>query len=76
MADYITYNKRLNYLLEMIQKGRLSSLEQAAHKYECSKRTIKRMISMLREQGHNIGYCKAQGRFLEINCQEDKFWPP
>jgi len=30
--DYISYTEKLNYLLEMIEKGRLTSLQQAAEK--------------------------------------------
>ena len=65
--NYLTYNEKINYLLEMIEKGRLTSMKQASEKFECSKSTIKRMIKTLREQGQPIKYCpKTKKYFLEI----------
>ena len=65
--DYLTYSERLNYLLEMIEKGQLLSLKQASEKFGCSESTIKRMLKTIREQGHHIKYCKiAKKYFIEI----------
>ena len=52
--DYLTYSERLNYLLEMIEKGQLLSLKQASEKFGCSESTIKRMLQTIRKQGHHI----------------------
>ena len=57
--DYLTYTERLEQLLEMIEKGRLFSLKQASENFGCSQRTIIRMLNALREQGHDISYCKT-----------------
>ncbi len=65
--DYLTYSEKLNYLLEMISKGRLLSLKQASEKFECSKRTIKRMIKVLRDKGYRINYCKKTGKYFIEN---------
>ncbi len=62
--NYLTYTERLNYLLEMIEKERLTSLQQAAEKFDCSKRTIIRMLNALREQGHDIYYCKITRKYF------------
>ncbi len=62
--DYLTYSERMDYLLEMIQKGRLLSLGEAADKFECSERTIKRMLCNLRMKGHEIKYCKRNRKFF------------
>ncbi|MBP7210657.1 MAG: HTH domain-containing protein [Paludibacteraceae bacterium] len=62
--NYLTYTERLNYLLEMIEKGKLNSLQQAAEKFDCSQRTIKRMLKTLRMRGYNIEYCKATKKFF------------
>ncbi|MCF8303279.1 MAG: HTH domain-containing protein [Bacteroidales bacterium] len=62
--DYLTYSEKLNYLLEMIEKGQLFSLKQASEKFGCSQRTIIRMINTLREQGHNINYCKTTRKYF------------
>lgn len=65
--DYQTYTEKMNYLLEMIKYERMTSLQHAAEKFECSKRTIKRMLKTLREQGHEVYYCKkCQKYFMQI----------
>ncbi|MHB1178640.1 MAG: HTH domain-containing protein [Daejeonella sp.] len=69
--DYENHLEKSNYLLEMCIKGRLISLRQAAEKFECSTRTIDRMLARLRRQGHVISYdrglrkftCTAAGKF-------------
>jgi len=64
--NYLTYNERLNYLLEMIEKGQFLSLKQVSEKFYCSESTIKRMLKTLRIQGHNIKYCqKTKNYFIE-----------
>jgi len=62
--DYLTYTEKLNYLLEMTQNERFFSLQQASEKFYCSKRTIKRMLKTLREQGNEIKYCKKEKRYF------------
>lgn len=61
--DYLKYSEKLDYLLEMVQKGRLFSLQQASEKFECSKSTIKRMLVVLRNQGNEIIYCSTAKKF-------------
>ncbi|PKP17019.1 MAG: hypothetical protein CVU07_05065 [Bacteroidetes bacterium HGW-Bacteroidetes-23] len=56
--------ERLTYLLEMIQKERVTSLEQIARKFNCSKRTVKRMIADLKEEGCEIYYSRKMYKFL------------
>lgn len=63
--NYLTYTEKLNYLLEMIEKGRLTSLQQAAEKFDCSERTIQRMINILREQGYQIIYSKSDKKYFK-----------
>lgn len=55
---YLERKQKIEYLLEMIEKNRCISLKQIAEKYECSERTVGRMIAVLREEGHEIIYCK------------------
>lgn len=61
--DYISYQKRLEYLLELIQKNRFLSIEATAKRFDCSTRTVKRMINNLREQGHDIQYDRQQKKY-------------
>jgi len=65
--DYLTYTEKLNYLLEMIQNERLLSLKQASEKFNCSERTVKRMLKALRNQGFQINYCKKTGKYFIEN---------
>ncbi|MDY0078790.1 MAG: helix-turn-helix domain-containing protein [Bacteroidales bacterium] len=65
--DYQTYTENLNYLLEMVKKGRMTSLQQAADKFECSKSTITRMLRTMREQGYAIKYCKKTQKYFIDN---------
>ncbi len=55
--------ERLDYLLEMVEKGQCVSLIQVAEKYNCSTRTVKRMIAELKEYGHQIEYCSCLKKF-------------
>jgi DeoR/GlpR family transcriptional regulator of sugar metabolism len=62
--DYKTYTERLNYLLEMTEKGRVTSPLVIAEKYNCSEKTIRRMLNHLREAGHAIRYSKHSKKYL------------
>jgi DeoR/GlpR family transcriptional regulator of sugar metabolism len=61
--DYLSYEKRLNYILELIQKKRFRSLEDTALKFGCSTRTVKRMLSNLREKGHDVHYDRLEKKY-------------
>jgi len=71
--DYLSYTEKLNYLLEMIEKGRLLSLKQASEKFDCSERTIRRMINRLREQGYQIKYSRKNMIYFIENSKRTKF---
>lgn len=62
--NYLSYDEKLSSLAEMIEKGRLDMAQQAAEKFECSKRTIRRMINTLREQGFPVRYNKQDGKYF------------
>jgi DNA invertase Pin-like site-specific DNA recombinase len=42
--NFLERKKRLDYLLERIEKGQCISTNQMAQKFNCTKRTIKRVI--------------------------------
>jgi predicted DNA-binding transcriptional regulator YafY len=67
--DYLSYEKRLEYLLELIGKNRLRSLAKVACSFSCSTRTVKRMIAHLRETGHDIQYDRLEKKYF-INKEE------
>lgn len=62
--DYITYSERLDYLLEMIGKGRICSPKQISDKYDCCDKTARNMINRLREKGYEIEYCKTTYKYF------------
>ena len=64
--NYILYNKRLEYLLELIDKGKLQSPNDVAVKFECSERTVRKMINDLRFTGHNIKYSRRNMRYVLV----------
>lgn len=64
---FIERKQKLEYLLEMIEKGRCISLEQIANEFDCSKRTVKRMISILKEDGNSIKYCPLNRKYFKNN---------
>lgn len=56
--NYRERTERMIYLLELIEKSRCRNLDSIAERFDCSRRTIERMISLLNEEGNNITYCK------------------
>ena len=72
---YLEKKEKENYLLYLIEKERLYSLKKVADDYECSVRTIKRMISNLRNQGKTITYCRKSNKYLLKNKKVTEFVP-
>lgn len=65
--DFRTYEIRLAYILELVEKKRFRSISDVAHRFGCSNRTVKRMLNHLREQGHAIEYDRLQKKFVIKN---------
>nr|MBC7614377.1 DeoR family transcriptional regulator [Pseudopedobacter sp.] len=65
MNSYLSYEARRTKLLDMVSKGRLLSLAQAANYFNCSKETITRTLNHLRqEKGHHISYSRSLKKFV------------
>lgn len=63
----MTYSERKEkeeYLLYLIKNKKLISLEVIANNFDCSVRTIERMLKDLREVGYYITYCRKSNRYL------------
>lgn len=63
----MTYPERKEkekHLLYLIEEKRLYDLEKVANDYECSIRTIKRMLENLRNEGKTIVYCRKSNKYL------------
>ena len=61
---FLERKQKLEYLLEMIEKGRCISIQQIAVTFNCSKRTATRMISELKEDGNDIYYCRKKQIYI------------
>lgn len=62
--DYRSYEKRLEYILELLEKGRFGSLQNAAKRFSVSTRTVKRMLSHLRDNGHKIEFDRPNNKYF------------
>ena len=62
--DYRSYEIRLDYILELIEKNRFRTVEDAAMRFSCSSRTVKRMLNHLRDKGHDIQYDRLQKKYF------------
>ena len=62
--DYLDYWKRLEYVLDLIKRGGLQSPHDLTAKFNCSERTVRKMITDLRRQGHAISYSRRQSRYI------------
>lgn len=69
---YTERKKKLEYLLEKIQKGRCLSLAHIAYFFSVSRRTAKRMLAELREEGHLVVYNKSDRRFCVKEEDDEK----
>jgi biotin operon repressor len=61
---YLERKEKENHLLYLIEHERLYSLEKVANDFECSIRTIKRMLTSLRNEGYEIFYCRKNCRYF------------
>lgn len=61
---YIEYHERLDYLLELIKKDMVGSPQECAGKFNCSEKTIRNMINVLRNKGHKIYYNRYTKKYM------------
>lgn len=52
------------HLLDMLEKGRLISREQATKLFGCSAKTVTAWIKELQEKGHDIQYSRALQKYI------------
>ena len=63
----MTYTERKEkekHLLYLIEQGRLVSLTKVANNYNCSVRTVERMLKELREQGYIINFSRKSNKYF------------
>ena len=61
--NFLAYTQKLILLEFYINKQWAVTPDQLAKKLNVSKRTILRMITHLKEQGHSIEYCKVEKKY-------------
>lgn len=61
--DFLTYSTRLDHVLELIKRGSLTSPHDLTEKFDCSERTIRKMIDHLKTKGYNIRYSRRQKKY-------------
>ncbi len=64
---YVERREKEKHLLYLIEKGRLTSLEKVASDFDCSIRTIERMLNSLRNGGNQICYSRSKDRYFLKN---------
>ncbi|WP_421751023.1 HTH domain-containing protein [Croceimicrobium sp.] len=65
--NYMTYQSRLTYIIELLEKESIVTPKIMSEKYECSTKTINRMIGHLRESGYNIKWCRKRKSYCLIS---------
>lgn len=61
---YFERKEKESHLLYLIEHKRLCSLEKTANDFECSIRTLRRIINDLRREGYEIFYCRASHKYI------------
>ncbi|MBL7904088.1 MAG: HTH domain-containing protein [Bacteroidales bacterium] len=64
---YLRKKEKLNYLLELINKGNCGDAAQLALSLHVSVRTIKNYLSILRQMGYYIVFDQKVGSYMIIN---------
>lgn len=65
--NYLGYTQRLEYLMELLKNGQVDSPRHLAMRFECSEKTIRNMINILRLKGNDISYSKQKKKYLLNN---------
>jgi len=61
--NYKEKKAKIEYLLYLIERERLKNTSEIAKKFGCSRRTIERMINLLREDGYDIKYSRITCKY-------------
>ena len=67
ILKYIIALISVTYLFLEYRFKSVGLIEKIAEDFECSVRTVKRMLNSLRYEGHNICYCKKSNKYLLKN---------
>ncbi|SKB40307.1 DeoR family transcriptional regulator [Daejeonella lutea] len=71
MNSYRSHGQHLKVMLEMLEKGRFISRQQAARYFDCSEDTITNWLNELRDEGHEIHFSRSLQRYV-LKKNDDK----
>jgi len=61
---FLEHIDHLNYLLQLLKANKLIKVDAIATKFNCSPKTVYRMIDELRNQGHIIKYDRPNKKYF------------
>ncbi|MCD6659192.1 MAG: HTH domain-containing protein [Lentimicrobium sp.] len=64
---YLDKKQKLGLLFSLISSENTGPASKLAHKLCVSKPTVEKYLALLREDGHNIGYCTRRKTYYLIN---------
>ncbi|KAF0201002.1 MAG: hypothetical protein FD170_3034 [Bacteroidetes bacterium] len=64
---FIDKKQKLDYLLSLISEQNTGTASQLAERLCISKPTAEKYLALLREDGHNIGYCTRRRTYYQIS---------
>ena len=70
---FIDKKQKLDYLLSLISEHNTGTAGQLANRLCVSTTTAEKYLALLREDGHNIGYCTRRRTYYLINEEKWKF---
>ena len=62
--SYNEFIKKLDLLTELIEKECTGTALECAKKLNCSRRTFFNYLEILKEQGHDISFCRIRNTFF------------
>ncbi len=72
MSSYQSITQNLLILMDLLIKGELLSLKQAAELFNCSEATITNRLNCLRESGYKIQYSRSVHKFVLIKRKRSR----
>jgi biotin operon repressor len=64
MTNFLTYESRLARIKYLAEKKQTGNLQELSNKLGTSKRTVKRLISTLRDKGIKIKFCRHNRSYI------------
>lgn len=67
---FVDKKEKLDYMVELIRKGKTGKAEDLSKRICVSRRTLFRYIDTLRELGYNVGYCARRETYYLIENEQ------